>query len=119
MGVIVDRKSTRLNSSHLAYTRLFRSVREGIRVCTALIADQLNRGPVAVLLQSGRRGIQNGRDRRSEEHTSELQSLSLHEALPICKGRYSGLHRSDRGPAQPWPRSRAFAEWPPWNPEWA
>src|ERR1035438_1779773 len=29
--------------------------------------------------------------RRSEEHTSELQSLSLHDALPI----YSG-HRSDR-----------------------
>src|SRR5882672_2476355 len=88
-----DRKSTRLNSSHtviytLSYTTLFRSV--GIAV--AAHQRELPRPDLAA--EPARHGAQplqqHGIARRSEEHTSELQSHSdlhsfLHDALPICR----------------------------------
>src|ERR1035441_6071943 len=145
-GWSIDRKSTRLNSSHLGisyavfclkrrrrpprstlfpYTTLFRSVNG-----RGHHQRQNHRGEDAADHRDGQ-----GLEHRSEEHTSELQSLrhlvcrllleketatteiytlSLHDALPICERPGSppetepsrrGCRRSPR-----WPGVGAFAD---------
>src|ERR1035441_8691859 len=90
-----DRKSTRLKSSHFPYTTHFRSViadhefggkgvqhRELLR--TIALHDLTRIFAAGCHVRS-----------RSEEHTSEIQSLPLHDALPICYRR-SQIRRQGR-----------------------
>src|SRR6184192_3047693 len=88
-GCVIDRKSTRLNSSHqltlFPYTTLFRSHAQLDHVHVPTASDQ-HACLAAEHYQVHQLPDQWLRD-RSEEHTSELQSpidtLSLHDALPI------------------------------------
>src|ERR1039458_5056633 len=80
-----DRKSTRLNSTLFPYTTLFRSPsgrprhRAGSQPRTMMTTRKM------VGSRNESRDLHPLPHWRSEEHTSELHSLSLHDALPISK----------------------------------
>src|ERR1035441_7430754 len=84
--ITTDRKSTRLNSSHLPSPTLFRSGLEASYNDEADVVDGdgLAQHGVAQREQCG--GLRPENHHRSEEHTSELQSLTLPDALPIWTG---------------------------------
>src|ERR1039458_3006632 len=81
----LDRKSTRLNSSHLHSGPFFRSADE----LTARLGAEV--GMLAFSVALGHWMEANDDEpfppfaARSEEHTSELQSLTLGPVLPICR----------------------------------
>src|SRR5476649_1142831 len=99
-----DRKSTRLNSSHTVIYTL--SLHDALPIWMPgalgdLLGDQLAAGRHGAVLRGVLQRIGSGRRRRSEEHTSELQSHSDLHSFPTRRSSDLDAWRAWRSPRRP------------------